>query len=185
MSLSIAYKYVICMVSRYIVNSLKIIRFGSFENIVDNFVFRFALHDFIKFFFKMSVFFVGEKVPPLATFSIKPNFEVTSQSHVIITVFINSPTMPTGFTVIRTPRIEIDIHSTLVLTWIPIKVFRADSMLLSIGKSWGIFPIKQKFNTMAAFVDSKNYQNQISLLKPKNVYHCAELLQLIRKSAKW
>ena len=47
-------------------------------------------------------------------------------------------------------------------------------MLLNIGKSWGIFPIKQKFNTMAAFVDSKNYQNQISLLKPKNEYHRAD-----------
>ena len=40
-------------------------------------------------------------------------------------------------------------------------------MLHSIEKSWGIFPIKQKFNTTAAFVDSKNYQNQISLLKQK------------------
>ena len=56
------------------------------------------------------------------------------------------------------------------------KVFLADSKLLSIGKSWDIFPIKQKLNTMAAFVDSKNYQNQISLLKPKSVYHRAELL---------
>jgi len=50
-------------------------------------------------------------------------------------------------------------------------------MLLNIEKSWGIFPIKQKFNTKAAFVDSKNYQNQISLLKPNNEYHHAELLQ--------
>ena len=50
-------------------------------------------------------------------------------------------------------------------------------MLVSIKKSWGIFLIKQKFNTMAAFVGSKNYQNQISLLKPKNEYHHAELLQ--------
>ena len=58
-------------------------------------------------------------------------------------------------------------------------------MLLSIGLSLGIVPIKQKFNTMAAFVDSKNYQNQISLLKPKNEYHRAELLQRKRKSAQW
>ena len=58
-------------------------------------------------------------------------------------------------------------------------------MLVSIKKLWGIIPIKQKFNTMAAFVDSKNYQNQISLLKPKNEYHCAELLQRKRKSAQW
>ena len=67
----------------------------------------------------------------------------------------------------------------------PTKVFRADSMLLGIEKSWEIFPIKQKFNTMAAFVDSKNYQNQISLLKPKNEYHRAELLKHKRKSAQW
>ena len=50
-------------------------------------------------------------------------------------------------------------HSTLTLALIPIKVFLADSMLLSIRKSWEIFQIKQKFNTIAAFVDSKNYQN--------------------------
>ena len=56
----------------------------------------------------------------------------------------------------------------------PIKVFRADSMLLSIGKSWEIFPIKQKFNTMTAFVDSKNYQNQMSFFQPKNEYLCAD-----------
>ena len=67
----------------------------------------------------------------------------------------------------------------------PVKVFQGDSMLLSIGKSWGIFPIKQKFNTMAAFVDSKNYQNQISLVKPKNEYHRAELLKQKRKTAQW
>ena len=58
-------------------------------------------------------------------------------------------------------------------------------MRLSIGKSWGIFPNKQKFITMAAFVDSKNYQNQINLLKPKNEYHRAKLLQQKRKSAQW
>ena len=58
-------------------------------------------------------------------------------------------------------------------------------MLLSIGKSWEIFQIKKKLNTMAAFVDSKNYQNQISLLKPKNEYHRAESLQRKRKSAQW
>ena len=52
-------------------------------------------------------------------------------------------------------------------------------------KSWGIFLIKQKFNTMAAFVDSKNYQSQIILLKPKNEYHRAELLIRKRKSAQW
>ena len=28
-------------------------------------------------------------------------------------------------------------------------------MLLSIKKSWGIFPIKQKFNTMAAYSNQK------------------------------
>ena len=38
---------------------------------------------------------------------------------------------------------------------------------------------------MAAFVDRKNYQNQISLLKPKNEYHRAELLQQKIKSAQW
>ena len=58
-------------------------------------------------------------------------------------------------------------------------------MFVSIEKSWGIFPIKQKFNTMAAFVDSENYQNQISFLKPKNEYHPADLLQRERKSAQW
>ena len=67
----------------------------------------------------------------------------------------------------------------------PTKVFRADSMLLGIEKSWGIFPIKQKFNTMAAFVDGKNYQNQIVLLKPKNEYHCADLLLGRSKSTRW
>jgi len=59
----------------------------------------------------------------------------------------------------------------------PMGVFWADSVLLSVGGSWGVFPIGQKFDTNAAFVDSKNYQNQISLLKPKNEYHHAELPQ--------
>ena len=66
-----------------------------------------------------------------------------------------------------------------------IKVFQADSMLLGIEKSWGIFQIKQKFNTMAAFVDSENHQNQISFVLPKNEYHRADLLQLKSKSAQW
>ena len=47
-------------------------------------------------------------------------------------------------------------HSMLNLTWMPIKVLRANSMLVGIKKSWGIFPIKQKSNTMTAFVDSEN-----------------------------
>ena len=51
---------------------------------------------------------------------------------------------------------SLPYHSMLHLTWIPIKVLRANSMLVSIKTSWGIFPIKQKFNTMAAFVDSTN-----------------------------
>ena len=38
---------------------------------------------------------------------------------------------------------------------------------------------------MAAFADIKNYQNQISLLKPKNEYHRAELPQQKRKSSQW
>ena len=76
-------------------------------------------------------------------------------------------------------------HSMLTFTWMPKKIFQADWMLLSIRKSWGIFPIQQKFNTMAAFVDSKNYYNQISLLKPKNEYHRAVSLQQKRKSAQW
>ena len=58
-------------------------------------------------------------------------------------------------------------------------------MLLSIGNSWGIFQIKQIFNTMAAFVDSENCQNQISLLKLENEYHRADLLQRKTKSAQW
>ena len=37
-----------------------------------------------------------------------------------------------------------------------IKVLLANSMLVDIEKSWGIFPIKQKSNTMTAFVDSEN-----------------------------
>ena len=49
-------------------------------------------------------------------------------------------------------------------------------MLFSIGKTWGIFPIKQKFITMAAFVDSENHQNQISFFQPENEYHRADLL---------
>ena len=67
----------------------------------------------------------------------------------------------------------------------PIKVLRANSMLVDIKKSWGIFPIKQKSNTMTAFVDSENHQNQISFVLPKNEYHRADLLQLKSKSAQW
>ena len=58
-------------------------------------------------------------------------------------------------------------------------------MFVSIEKSWGIFPIKQKFNTMAAFLDSENCQNQISLLKLENEYHRADLLRRKTKSAQW
>ena len=58
-------------------------------------------------------------------------------------------------------------------------------MLLIIAKSWGTFPIKQKFDTMAAFVDSENCQNQISLLKLENEYHRADLLQRKGKSVQW
>ena len=47
-------------------------------------------------------------------------------------------------------------HSMLNLTWMPIKVLWANSMLVGIKKSWGIFPIIQKSNTMTAFVDSEN-----------------------------
>ena len=43
----------------------------------------------------------------------------------------------------------IIIHSTLTFTWMPIKVLAANSMLVSIKR--GIFPIKQKFDTTAAF----------------------------------
>ena len=43
----------------------------------------------------------------------------------------------------------------------PIKVLRANSMLVSIKKSWGIFPIKQKFDTMAAFLYSKNSESRL------------------------
>ena len=67
----------------------------------------------------------------------------------------------------------------------PIKVLQANSMLVDIEKSWGIFPIKQKSNTMTAFEDSENCLNQISLLQPKNDFHCAELLQQKRKSTQW
>ena len=58
-------------------------------------------------------------------------------------------------------------------------------MLVSIEKSWGIFPIKQKFNTMTAFVDSENCLNQISLLQPENEYHRAVSLRRKTKSAQW
>ena len=47
-------------------------------------------------------------------------------------------------------------HSTQTFTWMPTKVLRANSMLVSIKKSWGIFPIKQKFDTMITFIDSEN-----------------------------
>ena len=67
----------------------------------------------------------------------------------------------------------------------PIKVLRANSMLVSIKKPWGIFPIKQKSNTMTAFVDSENCYNQISLLQPENEYHCADLIWRKTKSAQW
>ena len=53
------------------------------------------------------------------------------------------------------PRIlmfSIALYSPLTFTWMPIKAFQADSMLLSIiEKAWVMFPIKQKFDTMAAF----------------------------------
>ena len=48
-----------------------------------------------------------------------------------------------------------------------------------------MFPIKEKFNAMAAFVDSENCQNQISLLKLENEYHRADLLRRKTKSAQW
>ena len=63
----------------------------------------------------------------------------------------------------------------LDLNWIPIKVFPAKSMLVSIKKSCGIIKIKQKFDTMAAFVGSENFQNQTIFIQPENKYHCAEI----------
>ena len=39
------------------------------------------------------------------------------------------------------------------------KVLQADSIILGTRKLWGIFPIKQKFSTTAAFFYSKNVQN--------------------------
>ena len=49
----------------------------------------------------------------------------------------------------------------LIFTWMPIKVLWANSMLVSVRKLWGIFPIKQKFDTMAAFLYSKNFETRI------------------------
>ena len=34
------------------------------------------------------------------------------------------------------------------------KVEQADSIMLGTRKLWGIFPIKQKFDTVAAFLDT-------------------------------
>ena len=76
-------------------------------------------------------------------------------------------------------------HSMLNLNGVPINVFRANSMLVSIKKSWGIIPIQQKFDTMAAIVDSENCQNQISIFQPENEYYRADLLLCKSKSAQW
>ena len=66
----------------------------------------------------------------------------------------------------------------------PFKVFGADSMRLSIKKSWGIFPIKQKFDTMAAFLYNKNFQTRL-VSSSKTCYHCADLLLRRSKTARW
>ena len=67
----------------------------------------------------------------------------------------------------------------------PIKVLWANSMLVSVKKSWEIFPIKQKFNTMTAFVDNEKCQNQISFFQTENEYNRVDLLQRKSKSTQW
>ena len=74
-------------------------------------------------------------------------------------------------------------HSMLIFTWMPIKVLRANSMLVSVKKSWGIFPIKQKFDTMAAFLYSKNSETKL-VSSSKTCYHCADLVLRRSKSAR-
>ena len=66
----------------------------------------------------------------------------------------------------------------------PIKVLGANSMLVSIKKSWGIFLIKQKFDTIAAFLFSKNYETRI-VSSSKTCYHCVDLVLRRSKCAWW
>ena len=75
-------------------------------------------------------------------------------------------------------------HSMLTFIWLPIKVFQADLMLLSIRKSWRIFPIQQKFDTMAAFLYSKNSETRL-VSSSKTCYHCADLVLRRSKTARW
>ena len=47
--------------------------------------------------------------------------------------------------------------------WIGIKVLQANSIILGTRKLWVIFRIKQKFDTMAAFLDNSNFSKLVKL----------------------
>ena len=48
--------------------------------------------------------------------------------------------------------------------WIGMKVLQANSIILSTRKLWWIFPIKQKFDTTASFLDNQTFSIWSSLV---------------------
>ena len=75
------------------------------------------------------------------------------------------------------------VHSTLTFTWMPLKVFHANSMLLSLQWSLRIFPIKLKFDTLVAFLYSKNFETRL-ISSSKTYYHCVDILLHCSKSTR-
>ena len=61
----------------------------------------------------------------------------------------------TTYTYVCKDHLSITLCRSMV--WIGMKVLQADSIILGTKKLSGIFPIKQKFDTMASFLDNSNY----------------------------
>ena len=63
--------------------------------------------------------------------------------------------------------------------WIGMKVLGTNSLILGTRKFWQIFPIKQKFDTTAAFLDNPNFSiwsNLVMFLRVFSEYKEVELL---------